>query len=481
MMVMETSAPSSSMGGAESSDVIKSGLGLLGKHPMLLSHCYLSLSLPNRDLESIEILANYPNLMYVDISENKISDLSILSSLPTLVQLNVSGNNITECLNFAPALCNEENSWSSGDEAIGSMLTMANLSHNRITHLGDLSRHLFLETLMLSNNSIQRIEGLENLKYLLVLDLSYNKITSIEGMDGLRITELSLEGNQIKSLVGLGKLLCLSVLNISRNNIQSLYPLTECTNLVTLNAAYNEIRFLRQTQFLKSIPWLAYLTLRGNPCQSKANYRYRVLYRLPNLRRLDVSDVIAEEIIRSCNLYGAPGGDIEGRRVIFHQHFPSEVFEDYGPTANFDDEEEALELGDLMATEYMTGVSTPLRPPSPHAVAAHELAANVLTHGLSSPDVHSAHKASALLHSSSRAVNGDASFREGDRVQGNYRGHGHWYGGIVVRVHEDLSCDVDYDDGEREERLDPGLLRSTGEAIDSALGEAMRLYHEGDV
>ena len=142
--------------------------------------------------------------------------------------------------------------------------------------------------------------SLQNLKFLQVLDLSYNKIAAISGLDGLRLQELNLEGNELSSLEGLGGLPSLSVLNVARNKLESLQPLQSCQSLLTLDAGHNAVSVLRQVEFLRPLPWLANLTLMGNPGARKAHYRLRVLFKLPNLKRLDTSNASAEEQVRAC-------------------------------------------------------------------------------------------------------------------------------------------------------------------------------------
>ena len=436
------------VGVVETGDVIKAGLGHLGKHPLLLSHAYLSLNVQKRGLESVEILANYPNLMYVNVSANQIADLRVLELLPTLVELNASWNNLTECLDFAPAKCTHDNAWSEGDKAMGSMLTLADLSHNNIDHLNDLGAHAFLETLLLSNNSIGCIRGLQNLNYLQVLDLSYNSIKMIEGLDGLRVQELNLEGNLLESAEGLAGLPHLSALNISRNKIRSLYPLRTCSSLLKLEAGHNDIQVIKQTLYLRDIPWLSYLSLHGNPCCRKTHYRLRALFRLPGLKRLDLSNVTAEEYIRTCNLFGVQGGDLEVRASVFSNHFPGEPFEDYGPTAHFVDDEQDVDL--------LTGVAAPATVGGGDGIIAqdHRSIAVDLVDGIM--------RAASPPPSPSRPASRSALvpvLREGDRVEGNYRGHSYWYPGVISCVHDDGTVDIDYDDGESERRVPHSLVR----------------------
>ena len=53
-----------------------------------------------------------------------------------------------------------------------------------------------------------------------------------------------------------------------------------------------------------------------------------------------------------------------------------------------------------------------------------------------------------------------------------------WYSGVVRRVHDDGSADVDYDDGDSEERVDPGFIRVL--AHDRAPGGAARKRRRSD-
>ena len=72
-------------------------------------------------------------------------------------------------MNFAPPKCSEKDAWPTGKHAIGSMLVRANLSHNKIQVLNDLSHHSYLECLLLSYNKINQIRGMQELRYLQVI------------------------------------------------------------------------------------------------------------------------------------------------------------------------------------------------------------------------------------------------------------------------------------------------------------------------
>ncbi|CAN0266275.1 unnamed protein product, partial [Scytosiphon promiscuus] len=52
--------------------------------------------------------------------------------------------------------------------------------------------------------------------------------------------------------------------------------------------------------------------------------------------------------------------------------------------------------------------------------------------------------------------------REGSKVEANFQRRGRFYPGCVSRVHRDGTCDIDYDDGEKERSVDPSLVKVLG-------------------
>ena len=68
--------------------VARQGLKRIGRHPITLQHTMLELNIAENGLSNIELLSQYPNVMYLDISKNVVDSLAVLSNLPTLVELN---------------------------------------------------------------------------------------------------------------------------------------------------------------------------------------------------------------------------------------------------------------------------------------------------------------------------------------------------------------------------------------------------------
>ena len=72
---------------------------------------------------------------------------------------------------------------------------------------------------------------------------------------------------------------------------------------------------------------------------------------------------------------------------------------------------------------------------------------------------------------------GNAGLREGMRVEARYKGRGRYYPGVIASVRRDGSCDIDYDDGEKEQMVDPSLVKTIGKARgerEGATGDGLR-------
>mmetsp|Transcript_33496 Transcript_33496/g.56182 ORF Transcript_33496/g.56182 Transcript_33496/m.56182 type:complete len:401 (+) Transcript_33496:40-1242(+) len=335
-------------------DMVRKGLKRMGRHPTTLQHAFLELSLADRGVNNIDYLSQYPHIMYLDVSKNRLCSLKILAKLPSLVQLNASGNSITECLDFSAPLCSLAHAWGTGHDSAGSLLTKVDLSDNKIARIIDLKDHRFLEELNLHHNDISIIEGLYSLKYLQKLDLSNNSIEVIEGLDGLPIKELYLRSNQIKEVTGLNNLPHLSVLDVSDNRITSIEPLTCNVNITRLDVSVNNIEIIRQTEYLQTFPWLTHLNLFDNPGSQKEFYRLRVLYRLPHILVLDNEDASREAKVRAFNLYRAPEGDLDMRKEVLAKHLPNVEFVDYSPQQLEHDEETDLTAEELKGGNFIS-------------------------------------------------------------------------------------------------------------------------------
>ena len=77
--------------------------------------------------------------------------------------------------------------------------------------------------------------------------------------------------------------------------------------------------------YIEDLPLLTEFDLSFNPIQCKKYYRFQVLYRIPQLRRLDGVDITAKEKVKAENLHGL---DLDDRKTIFKTLLPEEEFVD---------------------------------------------------------------------------------------------------------------------------------------------------------
>lgn len=122
-----------------------------------------------------------------------------------------------------------------GGKWIGSLLRVANLSHNRIERMGELSAsHQFLQELHLAHNGICVIEGVSRLRFLRVLDLSHNRLTSTKGLVATTAAKIGVSESS-KSLTALEKLV------LSHNHIEAVDEVALLPRLEHLNLAHNNV------------------------------------------------------------------------------------------------------------------------------------------------------------------------------------------------------------------------------------------------
>lgn len=75
-------------------------------------------------------------------------------------------------------------------------------------------------------------------------------------------------------------------------------------SLRELNLAKNNIKHLRQIDFLENLMYLNSLDLSYNPLQERKYYRLQVVYKLPMLQLLDGCPLSGEEVVMAESLYG---------------------------------------------------------------------------------------------------------------------------------------------------------------------------------
>ncbi|KAJ3401527.1 guanylate kinase [Chytriomyces confervae] len=233
-------------------ELLKRGLGELGRSPDGQSQVFLKLAIPNESLNDISALEPYQFIQNLNLSGNLITDLSCLSSMRYLVKLDVSNNKLSEVLDFYPPPFN---------------LQEMDFSHNQIYEIRDLSEHRFLKSVRLDSNYIQEITGLDECRFLTNLSLSFNEIKRISNLDDLPIKCLDLRSNRLESLEGIETLSDLEDLQLSNNNIRKLSSLNPNHKFLRrLDLDCNDIDEPEQITHLKStLKMLTELSFRDNP------------------------------------------------------------------------------------------------------------------------------------------------------------------------------------------------------------------------
>ena len=257
---------------------------------------------------------------------NAVSDVSVLSvlaGLPQLKWLELGKNAITDVAPLT-ALTQVEYLW---------------LQENAISDVSLLSNLTQLRDLHLNNNAISDISALAGLKQLRILSLYNNSIPDITPLAGLtRLLSLQLSGNPATDIAPLARLAKLKTLDIGNTGISDISILTELIQLTNLTLVRNNIRDLTP---LKKLTNLTSLQLGDNqviditPLAELANLDFLSLYsnqitditplaELENLKDLwldynqiaDISPLINLVRLKRLSLAGNPIQDVSPLRAL---------------------------------------------------------------------------------------------------------------------------------------------------------------------
>mmetsp|Transcript_59747 Transcript_59747/g.159904 ORF Transcript_59747/g.159904 Transcript_59747/m.159904 type:complete len:352 (+) Transcript_59747:32-1087(+) len=116
------------------------------------------------------------------------------------------------------------------------------------------------------------------------------------------IKNLNLWGNDLADVAVIQKMPNLEVLSLSVNKVFSLKDFAACQNLVELYLRKNEVADLNEVSHLTGLENLRTLWLSDNPCASEPDYRLRVVAMLPQLAKLDSTDITPSEREQAANL-----------------------------------------------------------------------------------------------------------------------------------------------------------------------------------
>ncbi|CAF4267417.1 unnamed protein product [Rotaria socialis] len=205
----------------------------------LLEQNLTRLDLCSKHLHRIDKLPNNINFNIILLDQNEISKIENLDNFPQLIQLSAS--------------------------------------HNRLVDIRLLNRLRSLQKLNLSYNLIDSIDCLKNLQNLTMLNISNNNIHSIAALSTCHaLQSLDASENAIQQIEDLSHLTSLKYLNLHKNFIDTLVSIPRHwpKSLHTLVISDNEIQDLTEISYLTSFIDLNTLYIADNPCLSVIDERY---------------------------------------------------------------------------------------------------------------------------------------------------------------------------------------------------------------
>jgi len=127
-------------------------------------------------------------------------------------------------------------------------------------------------------------------------ELTFNMIIQRTRSDKFdSIKNLNVWGNDLDDISIIRELPNLEVLSLSVNHISSLKDFAACPRLTELYLRKNDVVDLAEVQYLTSLKQLRVLWLWDNPCSQSPNYRSIVIKLLPQLVKLDNTEITPEE------------------------------------------------------------------------------------------------------------------------------------------------------------------------------------------
>ncbi len=200
-----------------------------------------SLTIRDCGLTSLDSLSGAESLVYLDASENQITDISALAELTTLQELNLSDNP----LKSIKALAANE------------VLVSLDVSACKITGVAALGNKTKLTTLDISDNAVKDLSGLAGCTSLTVLHAADNKITDLSPIAALtNLQEVNLSDNLLDTLPEFSTASQIATLDLSNNalsNVDALAALPLLGHLIISNNRVTDISSLAGSAALYQI------------------------------------------------------------------------------------------------------------------------------------------------------------------------------------------------------------------------------------
>ncbi|SFN12488.1 Leucine Rich repeat-containing protein [Paenimyroides ummariense] len=216
------------------------------------------------DIDDIGVFSELKDLEVISFYGSKITDLNPLKYLSKLKSIVIYGS----CIEDITPLSNLESLeiLSLNQANIKDITPITHLKNlkslalnkNKISDISILENHLNLNHLDLSANKIEDISALKHLNNLTNIGLSHNKIKEVSALKGKEnLNYLNIQNNQINNIFFLNDCIKLNWLIISDNPIQKIKPVTELTELRTLQADNMKADDLGKDKFKSDLHWLS--------------------------------------------------------------------------------------------------------------------------------------------------------------------------------------------------------------------------------
>ncbi|XP_071484235.1 uncharacterized protein [Diadema antillarum] len=282
------------------------------------------LSLNNCGATALESLEGCSNILFIDVSNNKVESLSCRDKT-ALTCLNAARNVLASiqglegCYHLRKLdLSHNKITRIAGVETLLS-LTHLDLSHNQLVNASGLPSLVHLQELNLSANHLSNVRGLDQCPLLQRVDLSSNSITEVPKLtNNVLLRFLSLAGNSLSSVAPLGQmwLPLLQHLDLGQNGLSEIPPMKAFFLLGHLSLCNNFISDVECLEpRLAGCRHLKTLSIAGNAVTEEPHLRSSLLLTLPNLQRLD-SDLVTS---------GAKGQETDPRPSSFEVMCRSQV------------------------------------------------------------------------------------------------------------------------------------------------------------
>jgi Leucine-rich repeat (LRR) protein len=254
--------------------------------------------LNDNKIQNANALKKNTLLSLLEITENNLDDICWIKSLIYLDSLSSSNNKIKslECFSFE-------------SDYIWNNLIYLNLSNNEISDISSLKNFTNLTILYLFDNKIEDIFSLSDMSRLRILSLNSNRIKIIEPVKNLKMLKLlNMNDNKIEDISSVKNLTGLWSLEMSRNKISYLPNglFNNFKSLSRLDLSFNLIKeidsfgpyltknlktiYLNNNQ-LKKIPYFANYTNLGELILNNNNIDFIDVFNfsMNQLRTIDIS------------------------------------------------------------------------------------------------------------------------------------------------------------------------------------------------